>query len=533
MFSFKKTLLGLLVLMISQSVVPSSAARSLSPETPAEAVSLQQGQELLFELQADPGDYIQLGWSASSGSFHLDSVERTTGKHIRRFISENVGRAPFLLVAGEQPMDLKVSAVQTGQFTLSVLREVASSEHVSSQEEYLSPRIAKLAEHLKTGGTSDDFWSEVVATGTPLVEDQGNGNSILTFLAKDAKNAVRLLGAPTSNHEELDRLGISDVWFKSFVLPNTTRLSYQLAKDVPQITGSWMERRRAILATLSADPFNKYPWPSDAIDPYNQHSTVLLPKAEKGRFLQDRGGAKGSLTKHVIESRILENKRNIWIYRSVGYEVSKETAPLLLMFDAEHYNGRISVPTILDNMVAEGVIPPLAAVFISHIDGKARSNELPNNASFAQFMAKTLLPFVEEKLGAFSSPDRTILAGSSYGGLASSTVALRYPRQFGNVLSMSGSYWYSEEGDENYVAKLIASKPKQDLSFFLSAGLFEKGVGGRDRGILYSNQHLRDVLIAKGYPVQMRIYAAGHDLFSWQTILSDGLIHLLGNAARK
>ncbi|MGU0055941.1 alpha/beta hydrolase-fold protein [Enterobacter hormaechei] len=34
---------------------------------------------------------------------------------------------------------------------------------------------------------------------------------------------------------------------------------------------------------------------------------------------------------------------------------------------------------------------------------------------------------------------KTVLAGSSYGGIASSWVALRYPRLFGNVLSLSGS----------------------------------------------------------------------------------------------
>ena len=56
--------------------------------------------------------------------------------------------------------------------------------------------------------------------------------------------------------------------------------------------------------------------------------------------------------------------------------------------------------------------------------------------------------------------DRTVLAGSSYGGLAATTVAMRHPEVFGNVLSMSGSFWWSPPGtpekDREHVAGLIA-----------------------------------------------------------------------------
>jgi enterochelin esterase family protein len=528
MFSLRKTLIGLIVFMMSQSVSSGFTLELSKADTPAEVRFLQQGHEETFELQAKPGDYVQLGWEVDSGRFNLDTIDRLTGAHIRRFVSANTGRAPSLLVAGDALISLKVSAIETGNFTLSVINQVSIEHQESQQIKYLSPRLSRLADQLGAGSSTDTFWKEVEQKGTPLIEDNGNGESILTFLARGAKTGVRLLGAPTSNHEELERLTGSDVWFKSFIVPNTTRLSYQLAIDVPVISGTWVERRRAILATLAADPLNKHPWPADAIDPYNQHSTVLLPEAASPRFLGDQVVAKSQIKQYEIESKALGNKRDIWLYRSEGYEASKATVPLLIMFDSEHYNGRVSVPDILDNMVADSVIPPIAAIFISHIDSKTRTVELPNNAQFAAFISKTLLPFAQAELGTSIAPERTILAGSSFGGLASSTIALRYPQHFGNVLSMSGSYWYSENNNENYVASLVANAPRQDLRFFLSAGLFEKSVAGRGVGILYSNQYLRDVLIAKNYQVKLETYAAGHDLFSWQTILSDGLIHLIG-----
>ncbi|KZK97972.1 Enterochelin esterase [Pseudovibrio sp. Ad5] len=531
MFSFKKTIISLVVFMMSQTVSSGSALDLSKTESTTETRFLQQGREEVFELQAETGDYIEHGWQVNSGRFNLDSINRLTGAHIRRFVFSNAGRSPFLLVVEDTPINLKVSAIETGHYTLFIIKQVGTEHQNIEQNEYLSPRIANLADHLKSGGSTDVFWTEIEQKGTPLIEDNGNNKSILTFLARGARTGVRLLGAPTSNHEELEQLAGSDVWFKSFIVPNTTRLSYQLAVDVPVISGTWMERRRAILATLAADPLNKHPWPANAIDPYNQHSTVLLPAAEAGHFLGNQTVAKGQVTHSEIESKGLGNKRDIWLYRSAGYEASKATAPLLIMFDAEHYKGRISVPDILDNMVADGAIPPLATVFVSHIDSKTRTQELPNNAQFAAFVAEELLPFAQAELGISATPERTILAGSSFGGLASSTISLRYPQHFGNVLSMSGSYWYSEENDENYVANLIANTPHQDIRFFLSAGLFEKSIGGGDRGILQSSQHLRDVLLARNYEVKLEAYASGHDLFSWQTILSDGLIYLIGKGA--
>ncbi|HSX76215.1 MAG TPA: alpha/beta hydrolase-fold protein [Shinella sp.] len=124
-----------------------------------------------------------------------------------------------------------------------------------------------------------------------------------------------------------------------------------------------------------------------------------------------------------------------------------------------------------------------------------------------------------------------MLAGSSYGGLAAATVAIRHPEVFGNVLSMSGSFWWSPPGTprnrQEHVAGLIAAGPALPLRFFLSAGLFETGAQGT-AGILETSRHLRDVLQAKGIPVTYRDYAGGHDYLVWQGVLADGLIALFG-----
>ena len=45
--------------------------------------------------------------------------------------------------------------------------------------------------------------------------------------------------------------------------------------------------------------------------------------------------------------------------------------------------------------------------------------------------------------------------------------------------------------------------------------------------MLIASRHLRDVLQAKGYTVQLQEIDGGHDFFNWQAALPDGLTALL------
>ena len=45
--------------------------------------------------------------------------------------------------------------------------------------------------------------------------------------------------------------------------------------------------------------------------------------------------------------------------------------------------------------------------------------------------------------------------------------------------------------------------------------------------MLVASRYLRDVLQAKGYPVQLQEINGGHDFFNWQAGLADGLTSLL------
>ncbi len=498
-------------------------------------------QRAVHPLALEDGDYVEGTLESGGDAADLRLIDRQ-GRSLRLLLDGTTGRATFRFVAGPDSAALLVTLRSGGDYALALTRRIAAADQTAAPRDHLSPTIAALAERLARGGGTEEFWRMVAEGGSPLVEplDTGKpmtgrsitGQSVMTFLARGARRNVRLLGGPSSNHERLERLGTSDVWFKSFVVPNSTRLSYQIAPDVPDFPGTCRECREAILAQLRADPLNRRPWPADAPDPYNQVSLVELPDAPPQPGIDETAAPAGRVIAERFASRILGNLRDVTVYLPPKVEPKDAGTHLLVLFDGPDYLGRRApVPAMLDRLTGDGRLPPVMAVFIANPGAAARARELPANPAFAAMLADELLPWLTATTGIRPRPDRTVLAGSSYGGLAAVTAALARPERFGNALSLSGSFWWHPDDAPpdrpEHVAGLVGSTARRPVRLFLAAGLFEGTIDG-EIGILESTRHLRDVLEAKGYAVSHREYAAGHDHFAWRGALGDGLLALFG-----
>jgi len=485
----------------------------------------------LFPLASQRGDFVQGVLDIKGGAVDLDVVDAKR-QPVRRLVTKGLGRNTFLFVASEGDLLRLTATEKDASYSLEIVRKLAVADQVPPPPSYLSPTIAAAAENALKGKGTDAFWADVERTGTPLVELAADGMRIVTFLYRGAKRNVRILGAPSADHDPLERIEGTDIWFKSYLLPASTRLSYQIAPDIPDLPGTARERRVAILATAQADALNRFPWPADVSDRFNLSSTFVLDGAPAQPFLAARSVDKGQTTNFEIASPQLGNIRTITLYTPPHFSPDNPDNVLLFLFDGDAYQTKVPTPTILDNMIADGVIPPVVAVLVANPDREARGRELPDSAGFTAFLADELLPDVVSRTGMKPVPSRTVLAGSSFGGLAAVRIALVRPDLFGNALSMSGSFWWHPENapaeDGEYIAASVAKNPRADVRIFLSAGLFEFKGPGPDAGILDANRHLRDVLRAKGYPIHYREYAAGHDYLAWRGILSDGLIDLFG-----
>lgn len=228
------------------------------------------------------------------------------------------------------------------------------------------------------------------------------------------------------------------------------------------------------------------------------------------------------------------NERDVWTYRSAG----REPKGLLVTFDGETCCEPIQLPTLLDNLVDAGAIPPIAAVMIENVD---RNTELPCYSPFARFLAEEVAPFAYAELEVPRDPAQTVLAGQSYGGLEALFGALEQSETFGNALSQLGSFWwkpnpFAERGTEilgdapDYATLqgVVARMPTKPVKVYLDAGRLENRIS--EDGIislLQSNRSMRDMLIAKGYDVTYQEFVGGHDYAWWRGTLADGLIALL------
>jgi enterochelin esterase family protein len=238
----------------------------------------------------------------------------------------------------------------------------------------------------------------------------------------------------------------------------------------------------------------------------------------------------GALQEHRIESAALGNRRPLWLYLPHASHGAPQA--LLIVFDGVAFTRTVPTPRILDSLIASGHIPPSAAVFVDSL-GARRNLELPCHAPFAAFVADELLPWAHACCGKVAR-ERTVLAGASFGGAASSYIAQAYPRAFGNVLSLSGSYWVKgdreDDRDWGWLPRRFERGPTLALRFYQCIGLFEQGSRFFDDAPeqLAIHRRMRDVLRARGYELTYREYAGGHDYASWEPCLAEGLEALLG-----
>ncbi|MFT4151328.1 MAG: enterochelin esterase [Paracoccaceae bacterium] len=513
---------GILITALALLAPFSACAETLAAGT---ALRLARGD---LRIETAPGDYIAGRIEAGANPVDADLLA-ADGHHFRRIARSQSGTIPFRAVAEGPALILRLTAGAEVQVVLD--QQIPVAAQIPPAPDYDSPRIAGLAAGLAQGETTDRFWSQVAAEGTPMIEPAANGEVLMTFLWRGAARNVRLFGAPSNDHEWLARLGESDVWFKTFRVPASTRLSYQLAPDIPDIPGDARARRAAILATAQMDPLNHHPWPADAADRFDMQATVTLPAAPPQPGTPPAADADPVLEHFDFASATLGNSRSITLSRPRDMDPADPRIVLAFIFDGERAAGDLGVPAILDTLTRQGLLPPVVAVLIPSIDSKTRSRELPGNDAFADALADELLPQVVARTGIRHDASRTVLAGASYGGLAAATVAMRRPDAFGNVLSMSGSFWWAPEGIDTdgtpFVAAELARQDPLPLRFFLSAGSFETGRQGT-AGILETSRILRDILRLKAYPVTWREYSGGHDWLVWRGALADGLIAFFG-----
>jgi enterochelin esterase-like enzyme len=408
-----------------------------------------------------------------------------------------------------------------------------------------SPRLARLQASIAASGASalEEFWQETSARTGPLVEHidgDDTGSMLLTFLWREDEplENVVVFGGPggwAPARTTLDRLDATDVWHRSYRVPSTYRCAYVFAPNDPltgidDYDGDELERMK----TWRRDPFNPetYVVPNVHGSPERGavcYSVVALPDAPAQPWTRATGRPAGDVETHDFRSAILGDSRRIFVYTPPDWDDADEPCPLLIVFDGSAYVSTVPTPTILDNAIAAGAVPPLIAVMVDSVEN--RDVELPCHAPFVEFLTDELLPSIRTNWNVRDEARHTTVAGSSYGGLAAAYAAYQRPDVFGNVLSQSGAFgypnWVSEK-EHAWLIRRYEESPRLPVRFYLDVGLFERGSYRGLPSFVDRNREMRDVLRGKGYEVHYAEFAGGHQYICWQGTLGDGLIAILG-----
>lgn len=422
---------------------------------------------------------------------------------------------------------------------------------MAAQTTLISSQLINLQQELEAGNNDalDSFWQKVAEQGTPLIEaiEGDDEHSLATLLwraqvGEEIENVVVIGRLMDWANNQMTRLPDTDLWYKTYRVRNDIRTTYQLAPNDPGTPLGLSPDRRERTTNWQPDPLNPhtYVFPKDKEIPESTElirSVIEMPAAPAQPWIEPRDGVPtGNVEMHRLRSDILDNERRVWVYTPPGYTTDGEPYGLLILFDGWAYVEMVPTPTILDNLLSEGLIPPLIAVLPDSLDAATRLRELLLYSPFNDFLVEELLPWVRERYHVTSDPTQTIVGGSSAGGLAAGFAALEHPKVFGNVLSQSGAFrWTPKDIKEHeWLARQFAIREKLPLTFYLEAGILEVNsllALGDGPNLIVANRHMRNVLEAKGYQVHYAEFAGGHDYLCWQGTLADGLQVLMERTA--
>jgi enterochelin esterase-like enzyme len=420
--------------------------------------------------------------------------------------------------AQTSPQSRKTGQANTSELTAPTPKAAIESTRLRSLESKTQNRDAEAV---------DQFWKEIEKEGTPYLEQiAGNEHEVLaTFLwrAKSDTRGVLLAYLPFAtvwpDKYRMTRLADTDIWYVTLHLKRDIRFRYQLSPNDPP---GFDEPSMAIrLAGLQADPLNRKQMRRGSA----LFSIAEMPDAPKSPWTSERPQiAKGKVQEFHLESSALGGNRKLVIYTPSGYAIGGDPLALLIVFDGDTYTNEIPTPVILDNLLAEKRIRPVIALFLNNVD---RQKELGCNQLFSEYLAGELLPWLRTHYLLSSDPNKTVLAGSSRGGLAAACAAMEHPELFGNVLSQSAEFQWSPDsnGEPDEIVQRALQRPHVPVRFYLEVGTDELNFVGRNP--IVSGRHFRDVLRAKGYSVSWHEFSGGHDFICWRESLADGLMKIM------
>ncbi len=260
-----------------------------------------------------------------------------------------------------------------------------------------------------------------------------------------------------------------------------------------------------------ADPFNPR-LVSNGMGKHN-HCFYMPAGAPTPLARCERRAARGVITSHDLPTHMLVSgqQRRVYLYRPPV----DGPAPLVLVYDGPDYLRRASLAVLVDNLIAQQRIRPIALAMVANGRG-ARMAEYGGSDSTLVFIQEVVLPVARQELDLLDITEHSGafgVIGASLGGLMALFTGLRLPHLFGHVLSQSGAFYFGPY--RTTTAEIVEQGPARPVRIWMDVGCYE--------GLLDGNRRMAALLQSRGYDVAYREYNAGHNYAAWRDDLWRGL----------
>jgi enterochelin esterase family protein len=338
----------------------------------------------------------------------------------------------------------------------------------------------------------------------PIVE-----GSRCTFLFRGEADGVllvqRILGLP--EQIPLRRLPGTDLWYLVLELPEGSRVNYQL------------EVRHGDHAERINDPLN----PKLSYSPVGTSSVCFGHGYQSPEWTEpDPSARQGELVELVVQSRALRRDVPVTLYLPARF---RRTAsyPLLIVHDGRDFLQYAAAKTVLDNLIHRLDVAETVVAFLHPHD---RLAEYANSTAHSRFVTQELVPRLEVEYPLMARPSGRCLMGSSFGGVAALSAAVRSPGTYGSLILMSGSFVFTDIGSDHgggpvfdpvvkFVNRYRARPTHVADRLFVSCGVYEP--------LIVSNRSMVPTFESAGMTVRFVEARDGHNWENWRDRLRDAL----------
>jgi enterochelin esterase-like enzyme len=294
------------------------------------------------------------------------------------------------------------------------------------------------------------------------------------------------------------------LWQYEVRLPDTAYMEYAFFRDPARD-----DNRRP-------DPFN----PRRLFNGAGQYNHYFdMPSARHTALLRYRPNTpRGTVTHHTltVNELVVGKRRDLWLYQPPV----QAPVPLVLVYDGRGYYRRAKLNIIVDNLIAQHRIAPIALAFVD--DARAHRFVEYHTSEAMLFTVAAIYQVARQHLSLLDpemNPGAFGVIGASLGGLMALFTAMRMPHYVGKVIMQAGAFDIAPTpGTEPLIRHLLRLLPPQPLCIWQDVGSFD--------WLLEGNRSMKALLEEKGYDLTYREYAGGHNFTAWRNALPDALVTL-------